>query len=559
MSTTEPPDSLTITPDPATVTDDDSLQFTVIGHWVALGIDSDLTRGVIWSSSDTAVATIQSGASRGGLCIGVSPGTATITALWYGGSIAGPTIDEPVTATVTLTVTAAPPLVDPAGRVNIAFGWTTLDPNPEWTQLDAYPNLITSYTIQRGRTHELDHTDTGRATIEIIDPDGVLDTTNPDGPGADAIRPLVQAAIGRRNPVTGEWSLRFRGFVEDFDYDVDPSRRFNRLTITLVDLFELLNVAEMRPGVYGNEGTPPDSAEGQVWLREDNVGARINYLLDSYGLPRRYQAILPGNVLLASVTYSPGESLMTALSEAADGEGPPSLSNLYCDRHGRIAFQGRYGRLAPAELAAATSPGTWDYHDWKVGDGPAIAASPSDTVQVRELKFNRGLSSIINSAVATPQDASDAAIEAALVVDNDSIDFYGPRSWSANGLLTHRDNVDGTLRLDQTHRYSTFIVLNYRDIRDRPSAGFRALAPDDPRAPALWAFLNTVEIGDRILITATAGGSGGPVIPGGSSWFFVEGIQEEVRPLVPDYDDVTLRLTLTAQDYYMHNPFPEMP
>ena len=73
-------------------------------------------------------------------------------------------------------------MADPVGRFNIAFDDPTLTWEPTWTRLDNTDNLVTSYTIDRGRQYELDTTDTGRATVEITDTDGILDPTNPPAP-----------------------------------------------------------------------------------------------------------------------------------------------------------------------------------------------------------------------------------------------------------------------------------------------------------------------------------------------------------------------------------------
>jgi len=39
--------------------------------------------------------------------------------------------------------------------------------------------------------------------------------------------------------------------------------------------------------------------------------------------------------------------------------------------------------------------------------------------------------------------------------------------------------------------------------------------------------------------------------------YFVEGIHEDVRPLTPDYDDVTLRLDLSPRSYFDTNPWAD--
>lgn len=67
--------SIAVTPSPATVTVGSSVQFTATGTYTN-GSSANVSNLVIWSSSNTSVATV----SAAGLAAGASPGTATITA-----------------------------------------------------------------------------------------------------------------------------------------------------------------------------------------------------------------------------------------------------------------------------------------------------------------------------------------------------------------------------------------------------------------------------------------------------------------------------------------------
>ncbi len=73
---------------------------TIISHFTATGIfpdgSQDLTSSVVWTSSPASVATISNASGSEGYATGVSPGTATISALFSG-----------VVGTATLTVTNA--------------------------------------------------------------------------------------------------------------------------------------------------------------------------------------------------------------------------------------------------------------------------------------------------------------------------------------------------------------------------------------------------------------------------------------------------------------------
>jgi len=194
----------------------------------------------------------------------------------------------------------------------------------------------------------------------------------------------------------------------------------------------------------------------------------------------------------------------------------------------------------------------WDYREWRVGDGQAVTASPTDTVQVRQFAFNRSLSRLINSASATPAGIDDDDIVGQLVVDPTSIGFYGTRSWSADGLLTAGSLIDSAGDLTETRRFSQWIVANYATPQDRISnIAFRSLRPEDPRAAALWQFLLSVDIGDSVDVHVATRTGGFDTV-----WYFVEGIHEDVHPLQPGYDDVTLTLDLSPRSYYDINPWP---
>ena len=153
----------------------------------------------------------------------------------------------------------------PDGRFLIAFGGDTLDWDATFTRIDSHPSLVASYTIDRGRQLELDRTDTGRATVQVSDRDGILDPTNASGPYYGLIEPMLQAMIGRYNPVNDTWYTRFRGFISELDYRFDPSQQVNMLTVELVDLFEFLSQVEMQPGPWFGDA-PPTGSEDQVYF-----------------------------------------------------------------------------------------------------------------------------------------------------------------------------------------------------------------------------------------------------------------------------------------------------
>lgn len=450
------------------------------------------------------------------------------------------------------------------GIFSLAFGENTLEWNPSWTALDQeYPSLVTSYTIDRGRSFEADRTDTGRATVEIADRDGILDPTNSSGPFFGMIEPLLQAGIASYNPVADTWNSRFRGFVDDLNYSFDPSQQVNKLTITLVDIFEILNAIEMQPGEFGDP--PPEG--GIIYFAEAQVDERIEQVLGlpladplNAGIPAEWRVIFSGNVNLYAASYSAGQTVMEVIQEAADGEFPGVASNVYTDRHGRLCFHGRLAKFDPEGVEAnAGDPDIWTFREFTAGDGAAVLAAPSITSHIRRFGFNRGLSKVINSAFATPNRATgtpltDAEISAQVVQDLTSIGLRGFRSWSATDLLTkgHKAPLTST-DLEETHRFSEFMVANYKNPTNRVSEiAFMSKRPDSVGAGPTWNLICRSDIGDACAINIDSPGGGGF----NGTDFFIEGIHEECRPLNPEYDHITVTLDLSPRDLD-HSMFPD--
>lgn len=456
-------------------------------------------------------------------------------------------------------LTTDPP---PAGRFLIAFdagvkNWDT--GAGMWTRIDSHPNLVTSYQIDRGRQFELDRTDVGRATVSIADTTGILDPTNPAGPYYGKLEPLLQARLGRWNPYAGEWQTRYRGYIEDFTYDVDRSQRVSRLTITLVDIFEILAAIQMTPD-FGDPGSiatdTPDSV-GQVYFPPAEMQTRIVQALNptNADIPAEFYVVFTGNVNVQGQVYSPGESPLTVIQEAADAEFP-GVSNVYTDRFGRLCVHGRQAKFDPVGVASAATADSWRFQQWYAGDaGALIADDVLPYARIRELAYNRGLSKIINHALATPVGIADAAIAGQTVVDAASRLKYGFRSWSAQNLLTHQGlpptgPPTPATALAETKRFAKFYVDNYKTPQNRINRiSFRSIRPGEPGAGFTWELMSRVDIADEVAVTVA---TPSPASSGGFflSRYFVEGVHEEVRPLNASMDDVTVSLDLSPKVFF---------
>lgn len=444
----------------------------------------------------------------------------------------------------------------PAGgvKVELAFADPVLEPDPTWTDLTDSPNRVASVTIDRGRLYEFDITDTGTATVAINDRDGTYDPNNLDSPYVGQIQPLLQAQISLRDPVADTYTVIFRGFIEDWDYGFDPSQKVNRLTLRLVDGFAILQAIQMNPGQFGDEPPADASVIGNIFFAPAaSVDDRMfQVLVDNAGWAHELTKIFSGNVSLQYAVYSPGETVLQVLQDCADAEFP-GVANVYMSKLGYVTFHGRFAKFDP--IAVSTDPDNdWDFRIWKAGDGAAVAASIADTAQIRALATNRGRSKIINDALATPQDITDAAIAAQRVQDLTSIGKYGFCSWTRENLKTNGSKTGDNVKKPnaETKLFAEYYVANYAEPQNRITGiTFRSMDPDDERAAPNWALMAGSEISDQVNVIVTAPGG----VPGAGSGFngegfFIEGLHYQIDPLVPDYANVTLTLDLSPVQYF---------
>src|SRR5690349_4117472 len=113
--------------------------------------------------------------------------------------------------------------------------------------------IINSYTIDRGRSSELARTDTGTATIKMIDTNGSLDPAS-GGSSYDPMTPIAIALGGA--PI-------FTGHVARWSYDLYPNMRYGIATIECVDALDILAATEMTSNsVWGNSNT----ANNNIWF-----------------------------------------------------------------------------------------------------------------------------------------------------------------------------------------------------------------------------------------------------------------------------------------------------
>ncbi len=449
-----------------------------------------------------------------------------------------------VIGTRAIAVRRAGPLVLP-GRVLIAFDDPPLEPNPTWTRIDDTENLVAGFDIRRGRQTERDSTDTGTATVYVNDTEGLFDAAYPLSPYYGKLDGK-QIQLQVWNPVDEVWVPQFRGVIDDYGYDINPTQVVANVQIDCVDIFDYLSGYQVQPGVNGD--TPPAGSEGVIFY-EDTAGTvddRIIQVLTEAGIDSSMRVVFSGNVKLQETKYDPGDALLNVLRDCADAEFP-GIANIYVDKTGRFVFHGRYSRFDPFTVSADAGPGVWDFQYWKVGDAFRINFD-DQYAQARVLSYSRPRSELINSAICYPRGIVETAIPGQVYESAISIASYGKHSWSATDLIISEGTTTGNTADQETFLYGKFYVENQKNPGPRiKTITVKSLPPDDPRGPRTWSVLTGVDISD--LVNVGVGYAGGIGIDGID--FYCEGVTMRVRPLNTDYDLVELDLDLSLAAWSM--------
>jgi hypothetical protein len=417
--------------------------------------------------------------------------------------------------------------------VCLAFDAATLDESPVWTSLyDIDGVRVQAWSTDRGRAFEFDQSQPGTVTVAVFDYDGVLDATNAFSPYAGKINPLMQIAVFLTNPLTGDESSVFRGFVENIETTMDVSKKFMIHTITGVDGFETV----------GNAEVIPDGTTGKATYAAGAVDTRIGGALTDAGWPLGLRRIFSGNVNLQETVYEPGDKILTVVFDAADAEFP-GVANVYVDKEGNFTFHGRLARFDP------TNP-DYDINSWKAGDGEA-GDLDSTVAVVSGLQFDRAKAHIYNSVLVTPQNMPVADTAGQIVTDTPSVDAFGVRSDSHLDLVVAGGETDGLDANEEAALYATYEVDNYKEPRTRVNElQFRIPRDGSPNLAAWWDMICRVDISDVVLLQTSHIGGGGF-----NENFFVEGVHVSAKPLRDTYPELDVTLDLSPAAYYSSNPF----
>lgn len=427
--------------------------------------------------------------------------------------------------------------------LSVAPAGTIFSVNPTWSRLDNVGGglRLARVDISRGRQDEFERTETGTCTATFNDRDGQADPTLVDW----ISRPWAFAV---RNPVTDTWHPRFRGVVDEHNYDLDPTGTVKgEAVVEAVDALDYFANYQLHPaadGVSPPGDPPPRAAKGYVFY-EDTVSPapgpqiRIDQAMSDCGFPSGLTSIFTGNVSLLEGKYSPGEAILSVIRDAADAEFP-GIGNFFIDKFGVACFHGRNARFDPDATAATATH--WDFHDWVVGQGGGVQHRPPWQV-------SRTRRSVRNQAMCYPADIKQRDRLGQSVEDSGSVGEHGGRGWAAENLLTKDGITTGHTGNGECLAFAQYIIDNYgTDVPRIAALSFKALRPTDLRAADLWDMVTQVDIADRVTVTRAHPGGGGIF----AETYFVEGLRETWRYGHKDLDtgfpflDMTLDLSPTT-------------
>jgi hypothetical protein len=258
------------------------------------------------------------------------------------------------------------------------------------TFIDITDRLLSTST-NRGKNEALDRIDAGLATIVVDNSDRLFDPLYPDGPYFGQLIPRRSIRISCNDqPV-------FRGLVEDFDIVYQPSNK-SQVRIDVADAFSLLTNAQLTAFTPSSELS----------------GARINAVLDRPEV----------SWLAGERDIDTGDSTMMA---APVSDGTPALSYLQLVSNSEFGnfFIGKDGKVNFRERNAIPNSPDLVFSDEVVaGEFTGIQFASVNNVYGSENLYNR----------ITISNASSPALEAT-ANDAESQAVYGPRSFSATGLL----------------------------------------------------------------------------------------------------------------------------
>jgi PKD repeat protein len=239
---------------------------------------------------------------------------------------------------------AAPTL--PAVTTRVAFATDPFSTTPTWTTIDG--NRPLAFTIQRGRTSELDEFQAGTYDVTFDSKDRLFDPANTAGAYYGNLKPRKR--INQRATIFGVTYDLFDGFA-------------NRWPQSFQGLWQQADVpATDAMGIFANA-----TVTGSRGVEQTDQ--RLAWLLDQIGFPAGWRTSTVNGRMMLAQDYD-AKNVLEAIKEVELAEG----GQFFIDGAGNATFQARYDRATNYTASVVT------FSDSPTGaELPFVASSPTTT------------------------------------------------------------------------------------------------------------------------------------------------------------------------------------
>jgi hypothetical protein len=256
---------------------------------------------------------------------------------------------------------------------------------------DITPRLVTTQ-VRRGKSEALDRIDAGAVSITVDNSDRHFDPLYSAGPYFGQLIPRRAVRISANSrPV-------FQGFIEDFDIQYEPGKQ-SVVRIDVSDAFSVFNNVRLQ------EFTPVSEL----------AGARIQALLNrpEVSWPGELRDIEPGNSIMLDNDVAEGTTALEYLQLVSNSE----FGNVFVGKDGKLVFRERNSIPNTPDIVFSDEVIDEDF----VG------------IQFADVNIVYGSENLYNRITLSN---ADLVPEEVFAEDAESELTYGPRSFSATGLLT---------------------------------------------------------------------------------------------------------------------------
>lgn len=389
------------------------------------------------------------------------------------------------------TTPPAPVPAMPQVQIEVAFEEGPFATPTVWTPIGHH---VEAFTINRGRTSELEAFPTGTCTLTIDDTDREFDTDNPTSTYAGKL--LFNRRVRIRALWDDEWFALFDGYVEAWPAPMDRTRDYVTADVVASDLTRLLSQSRIEAarawtlehpvlGVIDDDdvllgGYP-------VPFEEERTGQRIERILVLLGVPKELRDIDRGNTVV--VADAPTDRAWEYLQRLERSEA----GRLFISTDGKITFRER--RSWTRRASESTSQATFS-------DNPGSGGLPYvDAV------FDPGSPGRVKNVIVRGAQGREAN-----AIDTTSLTTFGPLEDAQTDLLT--------ADLEELRDHAAYRLGRMKDALPQ-CVQFQVSSDNDPAG--LFPQILGREIGDRVTVERTP--TAGTTVPAD---YWIEGISHTV-------------------------------